>query len=47
MSENHDPVVTEAPTQEAGATETCPVAHGLVHPTEGAGTGTGGRTSST
>ena len=35
MSENHDPVVTEAPTQEAGATETCPVAHGLVHPTQG------------
>ena len=35
MSENHDPVVTEEPTPEAGATETCPVAHGLVHPTQG------------
>ena len=35
MSENHDPVVTEEPTQEAGATETCPVVHGLVHPTQG------------
>ena len=35
MPENHDPVVTEAPTPEAGATETCPVAHGLVHPTQG------------
>ena len=35
MSENHDPVVTDEPTPEAGATETCPVAHGLVHPTQG------------
>ena len=35
MPENHDPVVTEEPTPEAGATETCPVAHGLVHPTQG------------
>ena len=32
MSENHDPVVVEEPTPEAGG---CPVAHGLTHPTEG------------
>ena len=37
MSENHDPVVTEGPTPEAGATDSggCPVAHGLTHPTKG------------
>ncbi len=33
MSENHDPVVAEGPTPEAGAV--CPVGHGLVHPTQG------------
>ena len=33
MSENHDPVVAEGPTPEAGAA--CPVGHGLVHPTQG------------
>src|ERR1700683_3037490 len=32
MSENHDPVVTDEPTPEAGG---CPVVHGLTHPTEG------------
>jgi catalase-peroxidase len=32
MSENHDPVVTEGPTPEAGG---CPVVHGLTRPTEG------------
>ena len=32
MSENHDPVVVEEPTPEAGG---CPVVHGLAHPTEG------------
>src|SRR6202522_603399 len=32
MSENHDPVVVEEPTPEAGG---CPVVHGLTHPTEG------------
>src|SRR5580700_6193164 len=32
MSENHDPVVVEEPTAEAGG---CPVVHGLTHPTEG------------
>src|SRR5580704_18065439 len=31
--ENHDPVVVEEPTPEAG--EQCPVVHGLVHPTQG------------
>ncbi len=37
MSENHDPVVTDEPTPEAGETESggCPVAHGRVHPTQG------------
>ncbi len=37
MSENHDPVVTDQPTPEAGETESggCPVAHGRVHPTQG------------
>jgi catalase-peroxidase len=36
MSENHDPVVTEGPTPEAGSEEGgCPVAHGRVHPTQG------------
>jgi catalase-peroxidase len=37
VSENHDPVVIEEPTPEAGATESggCPVAHGLSHPTQG------------
>jgi catalase-peroxidase len=33
MSENHDPVVAEGPTPEAGAE--CPVSPGLVHPTQG------------
>jgi catalase-peroxidase len=33
MSENHDPVVAEGPTPEAGGV--CPVPHGLVHPTQG------------
>jgi catalase-peroxidase len=32
MSENHDPVVTDAPTPEAGE---CPIAPGLIHPTMG------------
>jgi len=32
MSENHDPLVVEEPTPEAGG---CPVVHGLTHPTEG------------
>ena len=32
MSENHDPVVAEGPTQESGE---CPVLPGLVHPTAG------------
>ncbi|MGD0606060.1 MAG: catalase/peroxidase HPI [Streptosporangiaceae bacterium] len=32
MSENHDPVVAEGPTPEAGG---CPVVHGLTHPTQG------------
>ena len=32
MSENHDPVVAEGPTQEAGE---CPVLPGRVHPTAG------------
>jgi catalase-peroxidase len=32
MSENHDPVVSEGATPEAGA---CPVTHGLTHPTMG------------
>ncbi|MGD0067510.1 MAG: peroxidase family protein, partial [Streptosporangiaceae bacterium] len=32
MSENHDPVVVEDATPEAGG---CPVVHGLTHPTEG------------
>jgi catalase-peroxidase len=32
MAENHDPVVTEGATPEAGG---CPVVHGLVHPTQG------------
>jgi catalase-peroxidase len=33
MSENHDPVVTDEPTPEAGG---CPVVHGgLTHPTQG------------
>ena len=31
-SENHDPVVVEEATPESGG---CPVAHGLVHPTQG------------
>ena len=31
--ENHDPVVVEEPTPEAG--EGCPVVRGLVHPTQG------------
>ena len=37
MSENHDPLVVEEPTPEAGAVESggCPVAHGLAHPTQG------------
>ena len=38
MSENHDPVVIEDATPEAGASEQvggCPVAHGLTHPTMG------------
>ena len=36
MSENHDPVVIEGETPEAGAQGGgCPVAHGLVHPTKG------------
>jgi catalase-peroxidase len=38
MTENHDPVVVEGPTPEAGAsTESggCPVAPGLTHPTMG------------
>jgi catalase-peroxidase len=34
MTENHDPVVTEEPTPEAGASG-CPVAPGLTHPTRG------------
>jgi catalase-peroxidase len=33
MTENHDPVVTEEPTPEAGGG--CPVAPGLTHPTRG------------
>src|ERR1017187_9297684 len=32
MSENHDPVVVEDATPEAGG---CPVVHGLTHPTQG------------
>ena len=32
MSENHDPVVAESPTPEAGE---CPVLPGRVHPTAG------------
>jgi catalase-peroxidase len=32
MSENHDPVVAEEPAPESGG---CPVAPGLVHPTQG------------
>ena len=36
MSENHDPVVIEGETPEAGAQSGgCPVVHGLVHPTKG------------
>ncbi len=36
MSENHDPVVIEGETPEAGAESGgCPVVHGLVHPTKG------------
>src|ERR1017187_8336291 len=37
MTENHDPVVVEGATPEAGATESggCPVAQGLTHPTMG------------
>jgi catalase-peroxidase len=37
LSENHDPLVVEEPTPEAGAVESggCPVAHGLAHPTQG------------
>jgi catalase-peroxidase len=37
MSENHDPVVVEGATPEAGATSEggCPVAHGRTHPTKG------------
>jgi catalase-peroxidase len=37
LSENHDPLVVEEPTPEAGAAESggCPVAHGLAHPTQG------------
>ncbi len=34
MSENHDPVVIEGATPEAGESE-CPVAHGLTQPTMG------------
>jgi catalase-peroxidase len=34
MTENHDPVVTEEPTPEAGASG-CPVSPGLTHPTRG------------
>jgi catalase-peroxidase len=32
MSENHDPVATEGPTEESGG---CPVTHGLTRPTMG------------
>ena len=37
MTENHDPVVVEGATPEAGATENvgCPVVHGLTPPTMG------------
>jgi catalase-peroxidase len=37
MTENHDPVVVEGATPEAGATESvgCPVVHGLTPPTMG------------
>jgi catalase-peroxidase len=34
MSENHDPVVTEGATPESGG-GSCPVVHGLTHPTKG------------
>jgi catalase-peroxidase len=34
MSENHDPLVTEGATPEAGGGG-CPVVHGLTHPTQG------------
>jgi catalase-peroxidase len=34
MSENHDPVVTEDATPESGG-GSCPVVHGLTHPTKG------------
>ena len=33
--ENHDPLVVEPPTTEAGSEGGCPVAHGRVHPTQG------------
>ncbi len=35
MSENHDPVVIEDATPEAGGEGGCPVVHGLSHPTKG------------
>ena len=33
--ENHDPLVVEPSTPEAGSEGGCPVAHGRVHPTQG------------
>ena len=33
--ENHDPLVVEPPTPEAGSEGGCPVTHGRVHPTQG------------